>query len=478
MQDYLEERHLLLILDNCEHLVEACARLADGLLRACPSLHLLTTSREPLGIEGEAVYRVPPLAVPDVHTTHSIDNLVQYDAIRLFTERAAAASPGFALDDQVATAVLQICQRLDGIPLAIEMAAARVKMLQVEEIAQHLDDRFRLLTGGSRAALPRYQTLRASIDWSYALLTGAEQALLQRLSVFLGGWTLEAAESVGSGEEVDAGEVIDLLRGLVDKSLVNVTGESDRETRYRMLETIRQYAHEKLVESGQSAAVRDRHLQYYIDLAERLEDKIRGRVGDQVRPRLASELENIRLASAWSLEEADRPDWSPEPGLRLAAALHWFWMIYTLWEEVYPWLARLLALEEQARGDQPARGARARIRARALFAAGYMADVIRELNQAREMITESRDLFLGLGPQETRGYAFATWELSEIENMLGEHLRAKSLVEESLAFFRTTGDRFGEFDCLATLGIIAVHNKWSMTGQPVLSRPAWRSDRR
>jgi predicted ATPase/tetratricopeptide (TPR) repeat protein len=415
----------------------------------------LSTSREPLGIDGEAVYRVPPLAVPDIHLHLSSVNLIQYDAIRLFTERAAVVFPGFTLDAQSGSAVLQICRRLDGIPLAIELAAARVKMSQVEEIAQHLEDRFRLLTGGSRAALPRYQTLRASIDWSYMLLTGAEQTLLQCLSVFAGGWTLEAAESVGNGEEVDAGEVINLLGGLVDKSLVNVMRESGRETRYRMLETIRQYAHEKLVESGQSAAVCDRHLQYYVDLAERLEDKIRGRVGDQVRSRLDSELEDIRLAQTWSLEGSDRPGWNPEPGLRLAAALHWFWIINTLWEEERPWLVRLLALEAQSRGDQPAREARARIRARALFTASYMTMTIGEHKPAREMITESRELFRGLGPQDVRGYAFATWVLSEIESSLGELLRAKLLVEESLAFFRTTGDRFGEFDCLFTLGNIA-----------------------
>ena len=252
LQEYLEHRQLLLILDNCEHVIEACARLADTLLQACPKLSILASSREALGIAGEVSFRVPPLALPEADQSPPIEVLAQYEAIRLFVDRAATASPGFTLTPANAPAILQVCQRLDGIPLAIELAAARVKLLQVAEIAQHLDDRFRLLTGGSRAALPRYQTLRASIDWSYELLSPAERTLLQRLSVFAGGWMLEGAEAVGCGDDLASCDVLELLGQLVDKSLVIAGTESGSETRYRMLETIRQYAHEKLVEAGQA----------------------------------------------------------------------------------------------------------------------------------------------------------------------------------------------------------------------------------
>ena len=230
LQDYLEPRRLLLIFDNCEHLIEACALLADALLHACPKLSILVSSREALGIEGEAPFRVPPLTTPNLGQLPSLEELAHYEAVRLFAERAQIISPGFTLTPANLPAVVLICQRLDGIPLAIELAAARVKLLQVEEIAKHLEDRFRLLTGGSRAALPRYQTLRASIDWSYELLSPAEQVLLRRLSVFAGSWTLEAAEATYSGEGIEAGEVLELQGQLLDKSLVSVeaqTGQSN-----------------------------------------------------------------------------------------------------------------------------------------------------------------------------------------------------------------------------------------------------------
>ncbi len=204
LQEYLEHKQVLLILDNCEHVIDACARLSDTLLQACPKLSILTSSREALGIAGEVPYRVPPLTLPETAESLPVEMLGQYEAIWLFVERAATVSPGFSLTPASAPAILQVCQRLDGIPLAIELAAARVKLLQVHEISQRLDDRFRLLTGGSRAALPRYQTLRASIDWSYELLSPTERSLLQRLSVFTGGWVLEAAEAVGCGEGLQA----------------------------------------------------------------------------------------------------------------------------------------------------------------------------------------------------------------------------------------------------------------------------------
>ena len=209
--DALQSKVLLLILDNCEHLVAACADLAATLLRACPQLRVLGTSREELGVPGETLWRVPSLSLPDVRRLPAVEDLVLYDAVRLFIDRAAATTAGFTITNENAPAVAQVCQRLDGIPLAIELAAARMKVLAVEQIAGRLDDRFRLLTGGSRTVLPRQQTLRAAIDWSYDLLNELERAILRRLSVFAGGWTLEAAEAICAGDEVPTHEVLDLL---------------------------------------------------------------------------------------------------------------------------------------------------------------------------------------------------------------------------------------------------------------------------
>ena len=253
--DYLRGKISLLLLDNCEHLVETCAKLAHDLLHACPRLKIMASSREALGVAGETAYRVPSLSLPDAQ------NLTQCESVQLFIERATAAQSRFALTESNARAVAQICQRLDGIPLALELAAARVKVLSVEQIAARLDDRFRLLTGGSRTALPRQQTLRALIDWSYSLLSEQERMLFRRLAVFIGGWTLEAAEAVCASDGIESDEVLDLLTRLVDKSLVSME-EQAGEARYRRLETIRQYSREKFLEADDVEAVRDRHLAF------------------------------------------------------------------------------------------------------------------------------------------------------------------------------------------------------------------------
>ena len=266
--DYLRARHLLLILDNCEHLLEACAKLADTLLRNCPHLKILTSSREGLGIAGETVYRIPSLSLPDA-AQPDVNDILASEAVQLFMARAASTSTRFALTERNAPALVQICHRLDGIPLALELAAARVTMFSAEQIATRLGDRFRLLTGGSRNALPRQQTLRAMIDWSYDLLSPPECALLQRLSVFVGGWTFEAAEAVA-----DEFDVLDLLTQLVNKSLV-IVDEQDGAVRYRLLETIRQYARDRLFELGGSTTARDRHLDYFLHFSAEIGPKLR-----------------------------------------------------------------------------------------------------------------------------------------------------------------------------------------------------------
>ena len=269
--DVLRPRTCLLLLDNCEHLVEACAALADSLLRACPGLILLATSREPLGIAGETVWRVPPLTMPDASgdaaTSDDTSALAQYEAVRLFEERARAALPAFTLTGQNGPAVAQICRRLDGIPLAIELAAARVRGVAPEQLADRLDDRFRLLTGGSRTALARHQTLRALVDWSYELLSEPERVLFCRLSVFAGGWTLDAAEEVCSGGGIEPADILGLLLQLVDRSLVLAEEQPIQAgglspVRYRLLETLRQYGAEKLRDTGDALVLRTRHLDW------------------------------------------------------------------------------------------------------------------------------------------------------------------------------------------------------------------------
>src|SRR5918912_25551 len=256
LSDYLRTRKLLLILDNCEHLIEACAELAEAWLHSCPGLRLLATSREALGITGEIAWPVPSLSLPDLRRLPDIESLYRYESARLFVERTAAVRPNFTLTQQNAPAVAQVCYRLDGIPLAIELAAARMKVLSVEEISGRLGDSFGLLAAGSRTALPRQRTLHATMDWSHELLGRKERVLFRRLSVFASGFTLEAAESVCAGEELQRDEVLELLSGLVDKSLV-VAQDPDGTARYRLLETIRQYGREKLEEAGEGERVRE-----------------------------------------------------------------------------------------------------------------------------------------------------------------------------------------------------------------------------
>ena len=275
LSESLKTKHLLLLLDNCEHLLDASAKLADTLIRQCPGVQILASSREALGIAGELTYRVPSLSLPDPKQVQTPESLSLFEAVQLFIERALFQQSTFAVTNANAPALASICQRLDGIPLAIELAAARVRSLSVEDINSKLDQRFRLLTGGSRTALPRQQTLRSLIDWSYDLLSNAEKALLCRLSVFAGGWTLESAESVCSGDVVEDWEVLDLLSSLCDKSLV-VSEPSGSSTRYRFLETVRQYARDRLVESGEGETFRGRHLSHFLALGEEAEPQLRG----------------------------------------------------------------------------------------------------------------------------------------------------------------------------------------------------------
>jgi len=333
----LRGRRLLLVLDNCEHVVAACAALAQALLGAAPHLRLLATSRQSLGVAGEVDWRVPSLAAPDPRHPLPLEELAAYDAVQLFVERARGARPSFALTARNAAAVAQLCAGLDGIPLALELAAARTKALAVEQLAARLDDRFRLLRGGSQLAAPRHQTLQAVVDWSYALLTPPERRLLRRLAVFAGGCTLEAAEAIGAGGGLKAAAVLDLLGQLVDKSLVVYEAEpaagagaaAESEPRYHLLETVRQYAGEQLRASGEAAPVRDRHMAYFAALVEPAW-LLRFGAESAWCDRLERELDNLRTALAWSQQGAERRRPAEaasrlEAGLRLGGAIWLFW---------------------------------------------------------------------------------------------------------------------------------------------------------
>ena len=419
----LRPRSLLLILDNCEHLVEHLALLVETLLHACPEAHVLASSREILGIAGETSFRVPSLSTPASPTPGAgvidLQSLSQYEAVRLFIERALAVRPEFQATNANAPALAQVCQRLDGIPLAIELAAARIKAMSVEQLARRIDDRFRLLTGGSRTALPRHQTLRALIDWSYDLLSPTERILLSRLAVFVGGWCLEAAETVCSDpQSIPADDVLDVLTHLVDKSLVLVE-EAGCEDRYRMLETIRQYARDKLLESGEAESMHGRQLDYYMAFARRMDGKLHGPAELDALGRLECDQDNLRLALDWSLGEG-----RVEKGLLLARALCEFWDIEGYWDEGYERVQSLLAQPEAARNHARACG---------LWVA---ADLCADMQASRAYLEELVPLARELGEAGRESLALGLGALSWII-YAEEPARAEAMLEEGIALART-----------------------------------------
>jgi predicted ATPase/DNA-binding SARP family transcriptional activator len=437
--DFLRSRHLLLVLDNCEHLLDACASLVKSLVQQCPRLHILATSRQALGLAGETAWRVPSLLTPDPEHLPAFERLLEYDAVRLFLERAATSRPGFVLTPQNALAVVRISHRLDGIPLALELAAVRVKVLAVEQIADRLDNALALLTAGSRAAPPRQQTLRATLDWSHALLNEREQALFRRLSVFVGGWVLEAAEEVCAGEYIAARDVLDLLAELVDKSLV-VMEEQGAQARYRLLEIVRQYGLEKLREADELAAVQQRHALWYLKLAE-----TEPRSVERMRwlEQLETEHENVRAVLQWALESGE-----VVYGLRLAGALWRFWDVHGHLSEGRRWLQALLASE----GHVPAQ-----VRAKALRSAGLLALNQSDYEQARALLEESLALYRELGDQEG-----TAWVLNNIGNVAldqGDYERAVALYQESLACYRELDDKDGISRALNNLAIVAAYQE-------------------
>lgn len=440
--NFLRPKKLLLLLDNCEHLLAACSDLAAALLRTCPQLRILATSREGLGVPGETLWRVPSLSLPeDIRHLPPPEELVLYDAVRLFVDRAVASGSGFMVTGENALAIAQVCKQLDGIPLAIELAAARVKSLAVEQITARLDNTFRLLTGGSRTVLPRHQTLRAAMDWSYELLLEKERAVLRRLSVFAGGWTLEAAEAVCAGGGVEVSDVLDLLTQLVDKSLV-VAEIRGGEARYGLLETVRQYARDRLMESGDAADARARHGGWYLTLAESADPKLRGPEAEVWLERLESEHDNLRAALEWS----KIGETGAEAGLRLAAALTWFWFLHGYWSEGRAWLKAALARSSDAPlSVQPS----------ALSGAAFLAWRQGDFEQAMRLGEKGLTLSRNLGDRR-----HAAWLLIWLGVVLlrkAEYGRALARLEESLDLSRELGDKWLMALAVAQLGRVEWH---------------------
>jgi predicted ATPase/class 3 adenylate cyclase len=434
---HVKDRQMLLILDNCEHLLDACAELARQLLQSGPHLKVLTSSRESLHVTGEASYPVPSLAVPDPHAKIELADLAQYEAVHLFIDRAVAAQPAFRATRQNAAAITDICRRLDGIPLAIELAAARVRTLSVDKIAERLSDRFRLLTGGDRTVLPRQQTLRASIDWSYDLLAESERALLRRLAVFAGGFSLEAAEAAGKGGEINESQVLDLLTQLVEKSLVELEVEGER---YRLLDTVRQYAQERLDESGDGDEVRARHLAFYLALAEAASPALVGPDQGAWLARLDLERENLLSAHAW----CDRAEGGAELGLRLVHSVKKYWV-----------KRGLLGLGDRVTVEALARaGAQERSLARSqgLFDAGQLECFMGRYGEAQRYLMES--LAIAREIADTSMVAAVLQPLGLASLGQGDLAAARGHFEEAIDLARQLGDKhelLAAFNALAQL---------------------------
>jgi predicted ATPase/class 3 adenylate cyclase len=463
--DYLRSKEALLILDNCEHLLSSCAQVIEILLQACPNLCVLATSREALDIPGEMTFRVPSLSLPDTHQIPPVESLTQYESIRLFVERAEAVQPGFSLTSANASSIAQICLRLDGIPLAIELAVARVKMMPVEQVTARLDNRFRLLTGGSRTALPRHQTLQALIDWSYDLLSDAERALLQRLSIFAGGWTLEAAECICAGNGLENYEVMDLLAQLVNKSLVIPDYEQDAEGRYHLLETIRQYARERLMEAGGGEEFRAQHLAYFVRFAEEAEPELRGQNQVEGLDRLEKEVDNIRAALEWALES------NREAASRIASALLWFWHIRSRKSEGIEWLERAISLEGSETESVTQTADSTLIRGKALNAIGSLLVMHGNVERGCEYSEESLKLHEGLGMVGRRGTVYALWNLAQGASYRDDFDGATAISTRGLLLAREVGDKFGTAQCLDHLGSYAL-----IRGDYERSREIWEED--
>ena len=424
LSDQLRHRRILLVLDNCEHVISTSAELAERLLHDAAGLTILATSREALQVAGETTWRVPSLTLPDPRLTSLSEDPAQCEAVHLLADRAAAVNSGFTVTKDNVSTVAEVCRRLDGIPLAIELAAARLNVLSIDQINARLDDRFRLLARAHRAPIGRQRTLEATVDWSYDLLSDAERHLLRRLSTFAGGWTLEAAEQVCSGDGIDRPDVLDVMSRLIDKSLVMADEEVDGRRRYRCLETVRQYAAERLRQSGEADVVRARHFECFLELARRAEPELTR--ADQLRwlERLQLEHDNVRVALEWCLASNRFGDQS----LELALPLQWFWLKRAYLAEGQHWLERALA---RATAPSPAR------RAQALSALGNVLFFQGDFGRAMDHLKESAALAASAGEPAIAAFAlgirsFAASECGDLES-------AGRLAADSAAAARAAG---------------------------------------
>jgi predicted ATPase/DNA-binding SARP family transcriptional activator/DNA-binding CsgD family transcriptional regulator/Flp pilus assembly protein TadD len=435
--DALGDREMLLLLDNCEHLIDAVARLAASLLDSCPRVRMLATSRQRLGVVGELTWLVPLLCAPTSQETLTVEELEGYESVRLFADRASKRHPSFELTPENARAVARVCTSLEGIPLAIELAAARVGMLSAGQISERLERSLDLLTRGERTADHRHQTLRATLDWGYELLGLPEQALLGMLSVFAGGFTLEAAESVGARGGVEEMEVLELLTTLVENSLVVAEESWERGARYRLLEPVRQYAGEKLEASGDAEAVRSRHAEFFLALSEVAEPELRGPRQAEWLDRLETEHDNLRTSLSWSLGQV------LDHGPRIACALSLFWYTRGYLSEGRTYL-------EAVAGNDTVP---ATVRARALDGLGWIAEPQGDYERARVAYEESLRLYRR--SNDRRGVANALGDLGSLMLDRGDYAQATSLLEESLALHRQLGSREDVIGVLDSLGVLA-----------------------
>ncbi len=469
LADYLRPKHMLLILDNCEHQVEGVRQMVQTILEGAPNLRILATSRVVLGVEGEATWRVPPLAVPDMALwtdmlKQRMEDLslesdlalafLQYESVQFFADRAATVLPTFVVTNQNVLAVGQICQRLDGIPLALELAAARVNLLTVQQIAARLDNALLLLAHSNpTTVLPHHQTLRATMEWSYTLLSAKEQVLFHRLSVFVGSFTLEAVEFIGSGSDLDPDQTLDVLSGLVDKSLVAVEAWGEA-TRFRLHESTRQYAWVRLREAGEVEATRNRHLDYFCGLAETTEPDLLNRRQAYAVNRLVKEYDNLRAALTWSTTKPG----DPQRGLRLAVALSRFWELRGFLVEERAWLEKLLASVD---GSIPPV-----VHARALRAAGMAAFFQNEFTVVRSYLEQS--LALDRESGNKAGVARTLTSLGLTVSAQEEWATAGLFFGESLALYRVLGDLSSTACALSELGYVVFRQDGRALGRSLI----------
>jgi predicted ATPase/DNA-binding CsgD family transcriptional regulator len=426
LADMLRARRMLLVLDNCEHLLPACAELADTLLRTCPDLTILATSRAVLDVAGEIAWPVPSLGLPSTHAGPAAGWAAGSEAVRLFVERARAAAPHFELDDGNASAVATICRRLDGLPLAIELAATRVRALAPQQIVERLDDALGLLVTGPRTAPARLQTMRAALDWSYSLLSEPDRRLFERLAVFAGGWDLEAAEAVCAGDGIQTGEILDALTRLVDQSMVAAEPSADQTVRFRLLEPPRQYAGERLGVRDEVDLVQRRHANYYTALVERIGTVAWGPDSVGRRATLEREYGNVRAALRWLVARGEA-----DAAQRLGSTLMSFWQLTGRAGEGRAWLDEILSL--------PAGTARTTARVRALVAAGRLAIELGDFRVAQSMLEEGHALARALGDRP--GVVEVLNELGIVALFRREFALARALAEEGLSISQTTGQR-------------------------------------